>query len=129
MQAGAILFYRRHQLLVYVPSQRQLRKDRIAGTGLLRLGDAQRPLHARGIVRRQPGAPDFGMISQKALGHGVALDMLAGHRVNGLIEHRRLEMNMLEKLRSEEHSVGKECVSTCRSRWAQYHKKKKKKKK
>src|SRR3546814_11629239 len=32
-------------------------------------------------------------------------------------------------LRSEERRVGKECVSTCRSRWSPYHKKKKKKKK
>src|SRR3546814_18552924 len=31
--------------------------------------------------------------------------------------------------RSEERSVGKECVSPCRSRWCTYHKKKKKKKK
>src|SRR3546814_12029116 len=30
--------------------------------------------------------------------------------------------------RSEERRVGKECVSTCRSRWAAYHSKKKKKK-
>src|SRR3546814_17198545 len=29
---------------------------------------------------------------------------------------------------SEERRVGKECVSTCRSRWSTYHKKKKKKK-
>src|SRR3546814_14796953 len=29
------------------------------------------------------------------------------------------------KVRSEERSVGKECVSTCRSRWLPYHKKKK----
>src|SRR3546814_19057628 len=29
--------------------------------------------------------------------------------------------------RSEERRVGKECVSTCRSRWAPYHSKKKKK--
>src|SRR3546814_11706943 len=28
--------------------------------------------------------------------------------------------------RSEERRVGKECVSTCRSRWAPYHNKKKK---
>src|SRR3546814_20442602 len=28
--------------------------------------------------------------------------------------------------RSEERRVGKECVSTCRSRWAPYHSKKKK---
>src|SRR3546814_13510436 len=27
-------------------------------------------------------------------------------------------------LRSEERRVGKECVSTCRSRWSPYHKKK-----
>src|SRR3546814_17047053 len=31
--------------------------------------------------------------------------------------------------RSEERRVGKECVSTCRSRWAPYHYKKKKKEK
>src|SRR3546814_12395240 len=30
--------------------------------------------------------------------------------------------------RSEERRVGKECVSTCRSRWSPYHKKKKKQK-
>src|SRR3546814_15379245 len=32
-----------------------------------------------------------------------------------------------QALRSEEHRVGKECVSTCRSRWSPYHYKKKKK--
>src|SRR3546814_8204518 len=31
-------------------------------------------------------------------------------------------------VRSEERRVGKECVSTCRSRWSPYHSKKKKKK-
>src|SRR3546814_20641579 len=30
-----------------------------------------------------------------------------------------------EELRSEERSVGKECVRTCRSRWLPYHIKKK----
>src|SRR3546814_17236353 len=30
-------------------------------------------------------------------------------------------------IRSEERRVGKECVSTCRSRWSPYHSKKKKK--
>src|SRR3546814_8170881 len=28
---------------------------------------------------------------------------------------------ILDALRSEERRVGKECVSTCRSRWAPYH--------
>src|SRR3546814_4213561 len=27
----------------------------------------------------------------------------------------------IEKIRSEERRVGKECVSTCRSRWSPYH--------
>src|SRR3546814_11760151 len=31
-----------------------------------------------------------------------------------------------ETLRSEERRVGKECVSTCRSRWSPYHSKKNK---
>src|SRR3546814_16504497 len=33
-----------------------------------------------------------------------------------------------DRVRSEERRVGKECVSTCRSRWSPYHYKKKKKK-
>src|SRR3546814_11353452 len=32
---------------------------------------------------------------------------------------------ILTSLRSEERRVGKECVSTCRSRWSRYHSKKK----
>src|SRR3546814_18562990 len=36
---------------------------------------------------------------------------------------------MLSNSRSAERSVGKECVSTCRSRWLQYHYKKKQKNK
>src|SRR3546814_14305907 len=37
----------------------------------------------------------------------------------GLLVERQLT------LRSEERRVGKECVSTCRSRWSPYHSKKK----
>src|SRR3546814_2717728 len=36
-----------------------------------------------------------------------------------------LGLSFLTKLRSEERRVGKECVSTCRSRWSPYHQKKK----
>src|SRR3546814_13405288 len=31
------------------------------------------------------------------------------------------EKNGLDVVRSEERRVGKECVSTCRSRWSPYH--------
>src|SRR3546814_15132490 len=33
--------------------------------------------------------------------------------------------DLKERMRSEERRVGKECVSTCRSRWSPYHYKKK----
>src|SRR3546814_14407436 len=38
----------------------------------------------------------------------------------------RLFTDFLADRRSEERRVGKECVSTCRSRWSPYHYKKKK---
>src|SRR3546814_16948600 len=46
-------------------------------------------------------------------------DGQGGHRLTG---PRRTAS------RSEERRVGKECVSTCRSRWSPYHEKKKQKK-
>src|SRR3546814_12876336 len=38
----------------------------------------------------------------------------------------RADGRAMRTLRSEERRVGKECVSTCRSRWSPYHEKKKK---
>src|SRR3546814_11039108 len=35
------------------------------------------------------------------------------------------QRRVIEKKRSEERRVGKECVSKCRSRWSPYHRKKK----
>src|SRR3546814_3523229 len=35
--------------------------------------------------------------------------------------HRKLFYSLLAGPRSEERRVGKECVSTCRSRWSPYH--------
>src|SRR3546814_8961894 len=35
--------------------------------------------------------------------------------------HMTLIDSKLSSLRSEERRVGKECVSTCRSRWSPYH--------
>src|SRR3546814_14699055 len=43
-------------------------------------------------------------------------------------KHRRLRQRPMDSGRSEERRVGKECVSTCRSRWSPYHSKKNKKK-
>src|SRR3546814_17029405 len=50
----------------------------------------------------------------------VGADQQFDHPARGIIDI------VLRKDRSEERRVGKECVSTCRSRWSPYHKKKNK---
>src|SRR3546814_10008836 len=45
----------------------------------------------------------------------------AGDRVSELKAEITVEMAMVSANRSEERRVGKECVSTCRSRWSPYH--------
>src|SRR3546814_20334236 len=75
-------------------------------------------------------------LPQSLQGHMLALQ-LAVHRrpvrrgkpaAPGLDPSRtvklRLKLRIVE-IRSEERRVGKECVSTCRSRWSPYHEKKK----
>src|SRR3546814_11523364 len=47
-------------------------------------------------------------------------------KVGNILAQRQLALYMLTRqrligIRSEERRVGKECVSTCRSRWSPYH--------
>src|SRR3546814_12987323 len=42
-------------------------------------------------------------------------------RIAQLVEQLTLNQRVLGSSRSEERRVGKECVSTCRSRWSPYH--------
>src|SRR3546814_4773690 len=53
-------------------------------------------------------APGRAVIDDRRVGGG-------GHRAEVAIELLRIHV------RSEERRVGKECVSTCRSRWSPYH--------
>src|SRR3546814_6937563 len=46
---------------------------------------------------------------------------LAGFFLMGWAAHRRRARARIPSFRSEERRVGKECVSTCRSRWVPYH--------
>src|SRR3546814_11398640 len=73
------------------------------------------------------GAPHLPQMSaEQALESGVQL-----HRQGRLADAEQLyrwvlerdsqNTNALNLLRSEERRVGKECVSTCRSRWSTYH--------
>src|SRR3546814_15034011 len=60
----------------------------------------------------------------------IQLELASGKAVNlsrqeGLIRTEGIELinkkDVLTYQRSEERRVGKECVSTCRSRWSPYH--------
>src|SRR3546814_15421424 len=75
-----------------------------------------------GVDDLQPhGMLHVGVAGMK-IGHaprrGEAVDRL--HQVEGGTERLAIQA------RSEERRVGKECVSTCRSRWSPYHSKKNK---
>src|SRR3546814_20527139 len=58
----------------------------------------------------------------------VALDIAAGVAAPAVVlvgdVHDDGRAGVLGPCRSEERRVGKECVSTCRSRWSPYHLKK-----
>src|SRR3546814_6983255 len=57
-----------------------------------------------------------------ALKAGVDIDMMADAYRKGLpVALKQGRVTMAEIDRSEERRVGKECVSTCRSRWSPYH--------
>src|SRR3546814_72369 len=47
---------------------------------------------------------------------------LSGDRISPVVTMPKYMIKLSwEDFRSEEHRVGKECVSTCRSRWSPYH--------
>src|SRR3546814_13689841 len=52
--------------------------------------------------------------------HRVDID-LPGQRGYEVVSYRVPAPSQLIGVRSEERRVGKECVSTCRSRWSPYH--------
>src|SRR3546814_9177981 len=54
------------------------------------------------------------------VGHVQPEDFLAC-REDRLLAHAALGLGLAVQRRSEERRVGKECVSTCRSRWSPYH--------
>src|SRR3546814_15776309 len=65
-----------------------------------------------------------GVLAAGAAAEVLACDQDRGPLVAFLIQN---EIGIQRATRSEARRVGKECVSTCRSRWSPNHKKKKKK--
>src|SRR3546814_15603110 len=81
-------------------------------TTLFRSADERR--HVAGLMR----VNHAGEIAAQALYHGQALTARDPDTRRHLLDAAREER---DHLRSEERRVGKECVSTCRSRWSPYH--------
>src|SRR3546814_11581788 len=85
--------------------------DAVAGDDVLQLVEGR-----RGVVGRQELA---------AGGEGGRLlEVQVGHRREAALgpDKRTRDVGLQrDAVRSEERRVGKECVSTCRSRWSPYH--------
>src|SRR3546814_19272999 len=95
-------------------------------------GNASLPIEIQ-ISDNGPGVPDHirehlfnPFISGKRDGQGLGLALVDKlvRDMNGLVQYSRDKENgrssfriLLPMKRSEERRVGKECVSTCRSRW------------
>src|SRR3546814_13131824 len=93
-----------------------LRPDR----GHIRIGD--RTLFGGGIDL-PPEARRIGYVFQdgRLFPHRrVRANLLYGHDLAAPAE-RWMSLDEAAAFRSEERRVGKECVSTCRSRWSPYH--------
>src|SRR3546814_14814702 len=79
---------------------------------------------ARGVVVEGNARRDFeGLgpaVRQRTPGQlGYQLDAAHQRVLDRFLEP--VELGLLAERRSEERRVGKECVSTCRSRWSPYH--------
>src|SRR3546814_17824567 len=73
------------------------------------------------VPEEAAGPDEAGEVEQGAAGlcggDAVDIDDLAAIQVRALVHDEA----RTTKSRSEERRVGKECVSTCRSRWSPYH--------
>src|SRR3546814_14166102 len=101
------------------------------------LSAGQQTIFRNTRCRRKSGRRTEWLFSKMADRHTIALKrkesgMATISKTNGLVGgtlasdiHHRLREDIvscvLEPGRSEERRVGKECVSTCRSRWSPYH--------
>src|SRR3546814_12959533 len=78
-------------------------------------GDAQRKLLAR--FRKSERVQGAYLVGRVGRGKSMLMDLL----FDTVETSRNIRRHFHEFMRSEARRVGKECVSTCTSRWAPYH--------
>src|SRR3546814_11888014 len=92
----------------------------LAGLGPEPLGNAFSGRSLEAALEGRHTAIKAALLDQRVVaGIGNIYACEALHRAG--ISPRRLALNVRGGRRSEERRVGKECVSTCRSRWSPYH--------
>src|SRR3546814_20767274 len=96
------------------------RIPRAVRIGVERLGIVK-PSEGRDLVHVEAHG-----LAVEAPSHGEILEVERAHAASSVPVSGRRRRNVVvwNFARSEERRVGKECVSTCRSRWAPYHSKK-----
>src|SRR3546814_16350001 len=82
----------------------------------------QIPVHLLGLLGRVRNGEREHRFRRRAEAHTVRRLAACQQLVQEGGRHSPVE----RRIRSEERRVGKECVSTCRSRWSPYHSKQKK---
>src|SRR3546814_17551860 len=88
-----------------------------------RIVEAGDRLVSRGDAVQGQAAHLVGILVEEAVAHHADRTRIGGDLLDEeIVVLARLDIGaVLAALRSEERRVGKECVSTCRSRWAPYH--------
>src|SRR3546814_13185290 len=80
---------------------------------------------ARGNYRINNGVPEFNVVETVDVQNTTSLNLSDDVTLKNIFGWRDVDSHILVDLdgteRSEESRVGKECVSTCRSRWAPCH--------
>src|SRR3546814_20921183 len=69
------------------------------------------------LMASTPSCPIAGMADETRKFYAVQFHPEVTHTVQG----KAMLARFVKEIRSEEGRVGKECVSTCRSRWSPYH--------
>src|SRR3546814_13972827 len=68
-----------------------------------------------------PDDPSLRPLPQLLAAGKAYVKLSAPHRISALPDYGNVAPIARTFVRSEERRVGKECVSTCRSRWSPYH--------